>query len=313
MTNIARGVIPLLGFAAFTATLDVYAGNQVQAHDPVTVAAISFTLVAVFFLGTDMARRGVAAALSPLRTSRYDVVANNITTAVSWLSMLYALKYLEPAVVNVTVFTLELVFTVPLSPLLRPGTSVLRTEIAVTSGFCVLIGVLEWGSFTGNSAVGKIGPAAAALGAILTAISAVSGTCTVIYSKRLSDAGHSAWSVLGVRFFVMIAVTWGVLAVTGDPRFVGTIVPSIILAVIGVGLPIYLFQVGVKYTEPITAQLLASLSPVFVFGLQFLDPRLSPSLLTLAAIVGVMVLVFIGTMARDRYDKQLLVSEGVMS
>lgn len=46
-------------------------------------------------------RRGLPAALSPFREQRADVLAINGTTAVTWLSMLYALKFLEPAIVNV--------------------------------------------------------------------------------------------------------------------------------------------------------------------------------------------------------------------
>lgn len=45
-----------MAFAVFTATLDVYAGNQVQ-------------------------------TLSPFREQRADVLAINVTTAVTWLSM----------------------------------------------------------------------------------------------------------------------------------------------------------------------------------------------------------------------------------
>ncbi len=290
--------------------LDVYAGNQLQTHDPVTVAALSFTMVALFFLAFGAARGGLRATLRPWRVSRNDVLAINFVTAVCWLGTLYALKYLEPAIVSVSVFTLELVFTLPLSPLLRPGTMVLRTEIAVAAGACALIGVLEWRSFTGNSAVGKIGTAAAAAGLVLIVVSALSGTCTVIWAKRLSEAGHGTRSILAVRFFAIVLVTWGILAVTGDPRFVAAIAPSAILAVVGIGLPIYLFQVGVGHTEPITAELLSSLSPVFVFAFQFLDPRLSPSPVTLAVIVGVVVLVVIGTAARHRHDIRMLVGKG---
>jgi drug/metabolite transporter (DMT)-like permease len=295
-------VVPLMGFAVSTAVLDVYAGNQLQTHDPVAVAAVSFTLVALFFLAFGAARGGISAALRPWRVSRHDVLAINLMTAVCWLATLYALKYLEPALVSVSVFTLEAVFTLPLSPLLRPGTTVLGTEIAVTVGSSALIGVLIWRSFTGDSAVGKIGTAAAAAGVALTVVSALSGTCTVIYAKRLSEAGHSTQSVLAVRFFAIVIAAWGILAVTGDQRFAATFGPSAILAVVGIGLPIYLFQVGVGHTEPITAELISSLSPVFVFAFQFFDPRLSPSPVTVAVIAGIIVLVVIGTVARHRHD-----------
>jgi len=73
-TRLKRGLLPLISFALLTAALDVFAGNQLQVHSPATVAAISFTLATVFFLGGAMIRQGVAATLRPLRTHRHDVI-----------------------------------------------------------------------------------------------------------------------------------------------------------------------------------------------------------------------------------------------
>jgi drug/metabolite transporter (DMT)-like permease len=298
VTNLARGALPLLGFAAFTAALDVYAGNQLQAHSPVTLAAVSFALATTFFLGLDIARRGPAAILRGLRRNRSDVIALNLTTAVTWLSMLYALKFLEPAVVNAVGLALGPVFTLVLSPLIRPGTSVLKREVWVSLGIGALIVSLAWGSVTGRSAVGMIGTTDALIGLVLTVVTAAAGTGNVIYSKRLSEAGYSPQSVLAIRFFLMVAVTWGFLALSANVDLGGALRPGAVLAVIGVGLPLYLLQVGIKHTEPITASLLTTLSPIFAFLLQILDRRLTPSLLTLAGIVGITALVAIGTLAR---------------
>ncbi|RJQ75785.1 DMT family transporter [Pseudonocardiaceae bacterium YIM PH 21723] len=304
-TKLAQGLIPLGGFAFLTAALDVFAGNQLQAHNPATIAAISFTLTALFFIGVDSARRGLAATLRPLTVNRGDVIMINITTATTWLSMLYALKYLEPAIVNVVGLALGPLLTVLISPLLRRGTSVLRTEVYVSLGIGVMIAMLVWGSLTGHSGVGETSTVDTAIGIGLTLLTGIGSVTNVIYSKRLSDAGLKPQSVLAVRFFLMLAVTWVTVAFTAQPGIGAAFLPSAVIAVIGVAVPLYLLQVGIKHTEPITASIILTLSPLFAFFLQLPDQRLTPSAVTFAGVVGIVALVAISTVARSKHDARV--------
>ncbi|MDQ0310096.1 drug/metabolite transporter (DMT)-like permease [Kitasatospora herbaricolor] len=297
-----RGVAPLTGFAALTAAVDVYAGNRLQSLDPLAIAAVSFSLTAVFFLGLDIARKGLAAALRPLSAQRWDVLALNVSTAVTWLSMLYALKYLEPAVVNVVGLAIGPVLTLVFGPLLRRGTTVLRAEAVVSAGICLSIAVLVWGSVTGRSGVGAVDAGDAALGLVLTLVCGLASTGNVIYSKRLSEAGLGPQSVLSVRFFLTIVVTWAAVGLGDQPGLGAVFLPAAVIAVIGVGLPLYLIQVGIKHTEPITASLLCTLSPLFAYLLQLPDRRLTQSTLTLLCILVITLLVGVGTAARGRHD-----------
>lgn len=301
-TRLARGIAPLLGFTLFTALLDVYAGKQVQEHSPATVAALSFTLAGAFFLGGDVVRRGAAAAFRPLHAHRYDTIMINVTTALTWLSMLYALKFLEPAVVNAVGMALGPLLTVSLSPLLRPGSSVLRSEILVSLGIGVMIGFLVWGSFTGRSGVGELSVGEAAIGVGMTFLTGMGSVANVIYSKRLSEAGLDPQSVLAVRFFLMVALSWVMVIAIAEPGIGPALLPSALIAVVGVGLPLYLLQVGIKHTEPITASIVLTLSPLFAFVLQLQDQRLYPSMLTLVGIVGITASVAVGIVARGRHD-----------
>jgi drug/metabolite transporter (DMT)-like permease len=305
-TWLVLGLVPLVGFAFLTAALDVYAGNQLQAHDPATVAAISFTLAGAFFLATTVLRQGVAETLRPLRTRRNDVIMINVTTAVTWLSMLYALKFLEPAVVNVVGLALGPVLTLVLAPLLRPGTSALRAEVLVSVAIGVLIVLLMWGSFTGRTAIGERGTVQIMVGIGLTLLTGVGSVANVIYSKRLSDARLTPQGVLSVRFFLMIAVAWALTATSGNPGVGAAFLPSVVITVIGVALPLYLLQVGIKHTEPITASILMAFSPVFAFLLQLLDRRLTLSVLTMVSVVGVVALVTMSTVARHRHETRLM-------
>lgn len=303
MSNTVRGLSPLLAYAALSAAVDVYAGNRLQGLSPTSVAAISFSLAAACFIGLEAVRSGLAATVRPLRSHPHEVIAINVSTAAVWLTLLYALKYLEPAVVNVVAFAVGPAITVLLGPLLRRGSSVLRAERAVSVGIIAVIGMLMWWSAAGLSGVRDVGAGRAALGLGLTVLCGLGCVGNNIYSKRLSDAGLTPRSTLAVRYYLMVTVCWALTATSDSPRLGAAFLPAAVIAVIGVAVPMYLGQVGIKYVEPITAALLDTLSPVFAFGLQLLDGRLRPSGFTLAGILAITALVGAGVVARSRHER----------
>lgn len=305
MSNALRGVAPLFGYAVFIAACDVYTGNRLQSLSPLTIAAVSFTMAAVFFLGLDIGRNGLARALRPLRTHRGDVVAINMTTALAWLTLLFALKYLEPAVLNVIAFAIGPALTVLLGPMMRKGTTVLAAERAVAIFILGLIGLLSWESLSGMSAVSKISTEHAVLGIVLAVACGLACAGNVIYSKRLIDAGLTPLSSSAVRYFLTIILSWATVIATKSGGIGASILPSAIVAVIGLILPTYLGQVGIKYVEPITAALLDTLSPVCAFLLQFFDARLRASGITFAGIAGITCFVAFGVLARHLHETRL--------
>jgi drug/metabolite transporter (DMT)-like permease len=307
-----RGVLPLTGFAALTAALDVFAGNQLEQLRPATVAAVSFSFAAVFFLAFALLRDGVAVTFRPLRELRGDVVMINVTTAATWLSMLFALRYLEPAVVNVVGIALGPVLTLAFNPLLRKGTTILRAEVLVSAGIGVLIGLLVWGSFTGHGGLDRT-PGETLAGIVLVLVTGVGSVANVIYSKRLSDAALPPRRVLAVRFFLILVLTWALVAIDDAPGIGASLGPSALIAALGVALPLYLLQVGIRRTEPITASILLTLSPLFAYLMQLADHRLTPSVLTLVCVAGIVALVGAGTIARLRHDREAASAESAVT
>lgn len=280
--------------------MDVYAGNRFETFSPASIAAVSFTLTMVFFLAVQGRRQGLR-HLGELRVHRRDLVAINITTAVTWLATLYALAYLEPAIVNVLGLALGPVITVLAGPLLRRSSKVLATEVVVSVAICGLLAALVWVSFTGRSGLGGITPRDAVIGLGLTIACAIGSSVNIIYMKRLSDAGCDPGSVLAARFLLMSAVAWLLVALADNPDLTSALIPGVIVALIGVGLPISVLQIGVKHTEPITTSLVISLSPLFAFTLQLADGRLRFSVYTLGGIACVVALVAVGAVVRGRW------------
>lgn len=301
--RLGPGIAPLLGYAVLTAAMDVYTSDEAQSLSPLNLAAAAFTFTAITFIGWDVIKRGVSAVLLPWRTNLSDVIVLNASTATSWISLFYALKYLEPAIVNVAIGAIAPVMTILLGPILRKGSSVLTTEVWASIGICGFLSVLIWSSISGHSGVGRIGLSHAVLGITLMLIAGLATTVNVIYSKRLSDAQYGPRSILAARFYLIVAVSWSIIAVQGNDRLGVTVLPAIVIAVLGVGVPLYLIQLGVRHTEPITSNLVCTLSPLFAFVLQLPVQRISPSPLSFACIAGITVLVGLGTMGRVRQNR----------
>jgi drug/metabolite transporter (DMT)-like permease len=312
----SRGLALLLPYPVLSATVDVYAGHGEQSLDPAVVAAIAFTLtVAVFAVPAARHRPAVPAArhrpatpaarhrpAAPLRDHLRDAAALNVTTALTWISLLYALKFLEPAVVNAVSLAIGPAVTVVAGPLLRRGTSVLAAEAVVAAAVLATIAVLCWGSADGLTSIGNVGLGRGAAGLAATLASGLGSAGTFIYAKRLSEAEVSPQTVLSSRFYLTAAVSWVIAAASGLPRFGASLLPGLVVAVVGVAVPAYLLQLGVRHAEPITVSLIDNLAPVLTYLLQLTDGRLRPSAFSLSGILAITVLITAGVVARARHD-----------
>ncbi len=303
-SRLAGGIVPILGFTVLTAALDVYGGSTVQRVSPQVLAAVSFSLTAAFFLALQAVLGRLPSTLGALLDHPYDVAAINVTTAVTWLSMLFALKYLEPAVVSVVVVALGPILTVLMGPVLRRGGTALRSETTVSIGVCAVLAVLVWESFAGHSAIGSISGGEAVAGFLLALACGAGSAANIIYMKRLSEAGQTPQSVLAIRFLLMIAVAWVMTAFTQQPAVGRAWWPAVVVAVIGVGLPIYVLQIGIRHTEPITTSLLLSASPLVTLLLQLFDGRLTPSPVSWVCTFALITLVSAGIVQRARDDRR---------
>ena len=130
-------------------------------------------------------------------------------------------------------------------------------------------------------------PAVMALALLI--LSGASITISHLYSKRMADAKFSPDTITGVRyFFIMIgaaiALWW-----RGTPTGVTGVADGALLglaAALLIALPLYALQIGVARTPQLTAHVIRSLGPVFVFALEQFDGRLKLSLPVLVLILA---------------------------
>src|SRR6266480_841467 len=92
------GFVCVAVFVVVASLRDVYFATTLQAYSPLHVAAIAFTLCTLVFLSAALVRRQ---GLRERRPWLWEVVGINVTSAIAWIAYFYALKHLEPSLVQV--------------------------------------------------------------------------------------------------------------------------------------------------------------------------------------------------------------------
>jgi drug/metabolite transporter (DMT)-like permease len=286
MTRLA-GPIFILIFGLSQAVRDVWFGDVFQGYGFFFVVFCIFGLSTLAFLL--IAAVTVPAELRGIWRHASLVFWMNITTALAWTCYFFGLKYVEPSVVNtihsgmgpLTVLALGLFGAA------RAGKARSFWEAASYVGIGISIVLLFLVVLTGWSGVPTIGRGEVLLGLCLLFVSGSSITLSLMLSKRLHDAGFGSLAVTAVRYLGAVA-TSGVLAHWLGQGFSGTL-PEI-AALSGGGfllvvVPTFILQMGIARTPALTAQVIRSLSPVFVFAFEQFDPRVTWSAPVLAIIL----------------------------
>ncbi|MEV0599244.1 EamA family transporter [Streptomyces sp. NPDC050315] len=300
----------LFVFALFSALVDVFAAQRLQHLDPGSVAAVAFTLTGVFFCGLTLLRTRPARVLAVARAHAADLLVLNVTTAVTWLSLLYALKLMEPAVANVVSIAIGPACTVLLQYLWWRKGRVLPGELLSALGIVLALAGLVWASLDGRSGVGDRAAAVMALGVCAAVASGAGGAANVVFSARLGAAGVDVPTVMGLRFGLVAAAGW-LLAATGDTARLGeALLPGAVVAVIGVGIPAVLVQIGVRRVTPVTASMICALAPALTLLLQLADKRLTFSVPSAVGIAVITVLIGLGLLARRGAPPAAVAQEG---
>jgi drug/metabolite transporter (DMT)-like permease len=301
------GPLMVLIFCLSQAFRDVYFASLFQGVDFFAVIVIAFGLSIVIFGGLTWVR--TQGDFAKMRGHGATVLAMNATTALAWICYLFALKHLEPSIVN-TIHSGMAPLTVVVMgalglPLAKQG-RVSRREAACYVGIAASLAGLWWVVLSGHSGLGHGAMGTSLAGVALLLVSGSSITVSLLYSKRLHDHGVSAEAVTAVRYPLIVALAAGVELFKGGPVGIGTADEFFVIAAAAtllIVLPTFALQVGVARTAPLTAQIIRALGPVCVFALEQYDQRLIYSPSTLACILAYSVFVIAGNVLHGWRDR----------
>jgi len=286
------GPLMVLIFCLSQAFRDVYFANIFQGLDFFAVIVIAFGLSALIFGFLTAARS--PGDFTKLRKHARTAIAMNVTTALAWTCYFFALKHLEPSIVNTVHSGMAPLTVIVLAALGIRLTEeeeevVSRREYACYAGLTLSLVGLWWVVLSGHSGFQSQDAESSLLGLTLLLVSGSSITISLLYSKRLHDHGLSAEGVTAVRYLLIIAVATGMEIFKGWPASMSTsaqLMTISIAATVLIVLPTFALQVGVARTAPLTAQVIRALGPVCVFALEQYDHRLTYSWPTLACIIA---------------------------
>lgn len=294
---VAAGPLLVLGYCVINSTKSVFEGALVQGLSPEFIAFNSFVVAQAFYF---LALRDRQALKAAVRRCLPDVIMLNLSTAVCWISVLYAFTVFEPAMANSMIIGLGPTITIVLGFKLRPGTKALPLELAAAGAMLAAMGYLLATASGGSSAIGDLPAGELVFGTVVCVLTSVSLSGVTYYTKRLGDAGMSVPQMMASRFVALIVASLVLLLVRGSfgaysPGNVGAILA---IGFLGVIVSLYLLQQGIVRTEPITVSMLFGTNLVITYAAQFLDPRLHQSHHTLIGILVLSAAMCVGTWAR---------------
>jgi hypothetical protein len=231
------------------------------------------------------------AELARLRPHILTVVAVNVTTALAWSCYFFALTHLEPAIVNTVHSGMA-----PLTVLALSACGVRLTKADVLrggerfayAGIALSLAALWHVVLSGYSSLPGASHTTNLLALAAVTISGSSITVSLLYCKRLQDHGISADTVTVVRYPLLILLAGYVGAFHGRMGGIGgldQLATIAVAATVLIVLPLFVLQVGIGRTAPLTAHVIRALGPVCVFALQQIDGRLTYSTPTLLCVL----------------------------
>jgi drug/metabolite transporter (DMT)-like permease len=285
------GFLVSVGFVCLAAVRDVYLGGLFQRVTPLLVAIVAFGLCSSLFLP---ALVGSRESLAALRRRPVDLLWVNVTTAISWLAFLYALKLIEPSMVQILYSGIG-----PLSVIwIERHLSAAGRKISLTRAerltYLALLATLVFSAvivMAGLSGVADGSRAEAALGLLLAASGGVAISVSTMLCRRLTDAGMTPAALLSLRFpttalSAAVVMSFQPSGLQGGFAWMDAVLVIALLLIIG---PSYVNLVAISLASPLTVRVVLAAGPVLIFLCQMIEGRLvaSPYSILAAALYGV--------------------------
>jgi drug/metabolite transporter (DMT)-like permease len=260
---------------------DVYFANVFQGIGVFTVILLAFSISTLIFGAVALVR--APAEFGAMRREGRAMLWMNATTALAWICYFSSLKHLQPSIVNTLhsgVGPLTVLVLAGLGLYIVKPSRVRPAEYLCYAGLAGSLAFLWWVVLAGHSGLRTDNIATSLFGLALLVVSGASITISLLLSKRLNERGIGADAITAGRYLLIIAVALVVVLYDGAPSGIGSLTEFQLLALAAtvlIVLPLYSLQLGVAHTAPLTAHVIRSLGPVFVFALEMVDGRIGYS------------------------------------
>lgn len=276
----ATGFLLSVGFVCLASARDVYLGGLLQRVSPPLIAILAFIVGSAVFLllGILHARRSFAV----LWRQRRVLIWVNASTATAWIAFLYALKLIEPSIVQILYSGIGPLSVIWIEERFLAASHEIRLTVAERLSFMALaatlllaIGVV----LAGFSAVGQVSVGTATLGVFLAAFGGVSISVSTMLCRRLNDVGVAPIALLACRFPLTIlgAAAAVALSPSGLPRDLSWIDALVASAAVLIVIPNYVNQLAISLASPLTVRVVLAVAPVLIFFVQIEEQRLAAS------------------------------------
>jgi drug/metabolite transporter (DMT)-like permease len=282
----ATGFFVSAVFVVLAAVRDVYLGGLFQRVSPLLVAMVAFGLCTLVLLPGALVHS--RSSLTVLWRRPRELLWVNATSAIAWLAFLFALKLVEPALVQILyagIGPLSVLWIDRHLPGAGPAAPVTRAERRIYLG---LVASLTFGA--GVALCGLSGAAArpagvTALGVMLAAGGGVAISVSTMLCRTLNDAGVAPGALLALRY-PATALAAAALAASSPPGLPAALSwgdAVMAMASLLIIVPSYVNQLAISLASPLTVRVVLASGPVLIFLLQLVEGRLSASPYSLAA------------------------------
>ena len=297
------GVLFTVAFVLAAVARDVLFAGIFQAYRFFDVVLVTFGLTGLLSLVLIAVR--APEQMQALRRAWQEGLIVNAGTAAAWLSFFYALKMLEPAVVNTIHTGMGSVTLVALGALGLHASAPTRVRVReriLQAGVLLSLLALAGVVLAGLSGLRDRSFEENLVGLALAFASGIFISLTSDVTKRMNERGVGPEAILAVRFWLGVAVSGGAVALgfgEGAPLAEARALATVAVAGLAlIALPLYLFQLGLARISAISVWVIQAVGPCLVFAAQLLDGRLQPSPYSLAAIALYSVLVMAAALVR---------------
>ena len=278
----ASGFLCSLAFVCLASVRDVYLGGLFQRLSPLPVAAAAFVLCSVVFLPIAFVKS--PKSLRILLRHPWELFWVNATSALAWIAFFYALRTIEPLLVQILfsgVGPLSVAWIDRLIPGAAPPPVLGRSERLAHLGILAALVLAVVVALGGLSGTGLQPLSVTALGIVLATSAGLSISINTVLCRQLNDRGVDPAALVSVRFLGAI-VSATPLALLSHHEFDAFFSTTGLAIVLGASLllivfPIYVNQVGISLASPFTVRVVLAIAPVLIFLLQLAEGRLSPS------------------------------------